>query len=219
MIAPITQRIESVEMLRDLAGGESAPAGMKRILVCAGGGCLASGSDQVISALRDEVTRQKLTDQIQVTAVGCMGLCAEGPVLLMVDTMTFYQRVKPEDAAEIINDHIMGGKIIERLVVLDSHSEKAVPCIDDIDFFKRQTKIVLRNCGRVDPESLDDALAVGIYQAAGKVLGNMTAEDVIEQMKGSRPSRAGRGGVPDLDEMGLCEKESGRSALHFMQCG
>jgi len=193
MIAPVTQSIPSVEELKKLVQPERAPKGVKQILVCAGGGCLASGSDQVISALRDEIVRQKLTGKVNVTAVGCMGLCAEGPVLLMADDMTFYQRVKPEDAAEIITDHAVGGKVIERLVARDAKGGQAVACIDEIDFFKKQTKIVLRNCGRIDPESLDAALAAGIYQALGKVLGGMTPDDVINAMKGS--GLRGRGGA------------------------
>jgi NADH-quinone oxidoreductase subunit F len=193
MIAPLNKRIASVEDLRNLTGGDPAPAGIKQILVCAGGGCLASGSDKVIAALRDEVAAQNLTGKLSVTAVGCMGLCAEGPVLLLADDMTFYQQVKPEDAAEIVREYAAGGQAIERLVARDARDDAAVPCIDDIGFFKRQTKIVLRNCGRIDPESMDDALNVGIYQALGQVFDGMSPDDVIEAMKGS--GLRGRGGA------------------------
>ena len=119
MIAPVSKRISSVDELRRIPQGRTAPAGVKQILICAGGGCLASGSDQVLRALRDEVVLQNLTGQVTVTAVGCMGLCAEGPVLLMLDDMTFYQRVKPDDAAEIIRVHAAGGQVVERLVARD----------------------------------------------------------------------------------------------------
>jgi NADH-quinone oxidoreductase subunit F len=193
MIARAKTVISSVKELRKIPQAHSAPKGVKQILVCAGGGCLASGSDKVISALRDEVLKQKQTGKVNVTAVGCMGLCVEGPVMLMVDDMTFYQRVKPEDAAEIIKEHAVGGKIIERLVARDAKGDKAVACIDDIDFFKKQTKIVLRNCGKIDPESIDEALNAGVYQALGKVLDGMTADDVINEMKGS--GLRGRGGA------------------------
>lgn len=193
MIAPVKKRIESIEALRSLEGSASAENGVKQILVCAGGGCLASGSDHVIEALREEIAKQKLADQVRVTAVGCMGLCAEGPVLLMVDDMTFYQKVKPEDAAEIIREHALGGKVIERLVARDAQGEKAVPCIDDIDFFKKQTKIVLRNCGRINPERIADALNAGVYQALGQTLESLSPDDVIEAMKGS--GLRGRGGA------------------------
>ncbi len=192
MIA-LAKVISSVKELRKIPQSYAAPKGVKQILVCAGGGCLASGSDKVITALRDEVLKQKLAGKVNVTAVGCMGLCVEGPVMLMVDDMTFYQRVKPEDAAEIIKDHAVGGKIIERLIARDAKGGKAVACINDIDFFKKQTKIVLRNCGRIDPESIDAALSVGVYQALGKVLDGMTADEVINEMKGS--GLRGRGGA------------------------
>jgi len=187
------RHILSDEELRNILRQRIRPEGVTQILICAGGGCLASGSDNVITALRDEVAAQQLADRVNVTAVGCMGLCVEGPVMLMVDDMTFYQRVKPEDAFDIINQHVVGGKVIERLVARDAKGEKAVARIDDIDFFKKQTKIVLRNCGQIDPESIDEALNAGVYQALGKVLRGMTPEDVINEIKGS--GLRGRGGA------------------------
>jgi NADH-quinone oxidoreductase subunit F len=193
MIAPAKKTISSVKELRRIPQECTASKSVKQILVCAGGGCLASGSDKVITALRAELLKQKLAGKVNVTAVGCMGLCAEGPVMLMVDDMTFYQRVKPEDAAEIIKAHAVGGKVIERLVAHDAKGGKAVACINDIDFFKKQTKIVLRNCGRIDPESIDEALNAGVYQALGKVLDGLTPDDVINEMKGS--GLRGRGGA------------------------
>jgi NADH-quinone oxidoreductase subunit F len=182
-----------VKELRKIPQAKTASPGVKQILVCAGGGCLASGSDSVITALRDEVVKQNVTGKVSVTAVGCMGLCVEGPVMLMLHDMTFYQRVKPEDAAEIIREHTVGGNVIERLVARDATGDRAVACINDIDFFRKQTKIVLRNCGRIDPESIDDALNAGVYQALGNVLDGMTPDDVISEMKGS--GLRGRGGA------------------------
>jgi NADH-quinone oxidoreductase subunit F len=190
MIAPISKRIESVEELKELPGSVSEDIA-SRILVCAGGGCLASGSDKVIAALRDEAAIRKL--DIEVTATGCMGLCAEGPVILMTDNMTFYQRVTPEDASTIMSEHVQGGQIIERLVARDAKGETPVPNIGNIDFFKKQTKIVLRNCGRIDPESITEALDAGVYQGFGKALTELSPDDVIEEMKGS--GLRGRGGA------------------------
>ena len=190
MIAPVSKRINSIEDLKNLPQ-ELAEPNNNQILVCAGGGCLASGSDKVIKALRDAV--EKHNADIEVIAVGCMGLCVEGPVIQMVQDRTFYQRVQAEDADEIIREHAVGGKVIERLVARDAKGEVAVPCIDDIDFFKKQTKVVLRNCGRIDPESIEAALSVGVYQALGKVLEGMDSDAVVEEMKAS--GLRGRGGA------------------------
>ena len=190
MIAPISKKIDCIDDLKKLQQDVAVSSGNK-ILVCAGGGCLASGSDKVILALRDAVAHQKA--DVDIIAVGCMGLCVEGPVIQMMQDRTFYQRVQPEDVTEIIKEHALGGNVIERLVARDSKGEVAVPCIDDIDFFNKQTKIVLRNCGQIDPESIDAALSSGVYQALGKVLSSMDADAVIEEMKGS--GLRGRGGA------------------------
>jgi NADH-quinone oxidoreductase subunit F len=216
MIAPANQVISSVKELRKIPQEHIAPKGVKQILVCAGGGCLASGSDKVISALRDEVLKQKLTSKVSVTAVGCMGLCVEGPVMLMVGDMTFYQRVKPEDAAEIIKEHAAGGKIIERLVARDAKGEKPVPNIGNIDFFKKQTKIVLRNCGKIDPDSIGEALNAGVYQALGKVLDGMTPDDVISEMKGSGLRGRGGAGFPTWMKWNFTRQTS--SDQRYMLC-
>jgi NADH-quinone oxidoreductase subunit F len=185
-------RIASVAELRQFARPQRAPE-IKRILVCAGGGCLASRSDEVIAALRAEIESQQLTRQIGVTAVGCMGLCAEGPLLLLVDDMTLYQRVTPEDHAEIITNYAAGGPPIARLLARDARDGKTIARIDDIDFFSKQTKIVLRNCGRIDPESLADALAAGVYQGLATVLERMSPVEVVEAIKAS--GLRGRGGA------------------------
>lgn len=190
MSEPASRKINTVAQLKTMPR-EKAAAGRDQILVCAGGGCLASGSDKVISALREAVIT--LNADVDVIAVGCMGLCAEGPVLLVVRDRTFYQRVQPEDAEEIIAKHVLGGNVINRLVARDPAGGQAVPCMDEIDFFKRQTKVVLRNCGRVDPESIDDALAAGVYQGLGKVLSEMDSAGVIDAMKAS--GLRGRGGA------------------------
>ena len=190
MIAPASKKIKSVDDLKKISQEEIVSKGNK-ILVCAGGGCLASGSDKVITALRDAVAKQKA--DVDVVAVGCMGLCVEGPVVQMLQDRTFYQRVQAEDAEEIVKEHAIGGKIIERLVAHDAQTGGAIASIDDIAFFNKQTKIVLRNCGQIDPESIDEALSQGVYQAFGKVLSEMDEDGVIEAMKGS--ALRGRGGA------------------------
>ncbi len=195
MIAPATKRITTVEELQQLSqtDGAGLDPDQMHLLICAGGGCQASGSDAVIQAFRDELARQEMADRVQVHAVGCMGLCAAGPVLLVHNDGTFYQQVQPQDAAEIITSHIVEGGRVDRLLFRDAKGGAPIPKLEDIPFFRHQTKVVLRNCGRINPESLDEALAVGVYQALGKVLHEMQPEDVIEEMKQS--GLRGRGGA------------------------
>ena len=209
-------RISSVEALREIPLERPAPEGVKNILVCAGGGCLASKSDALIAALRGEIDKQELAGKIKVTAVGCMGLCAEGPVILLLDDMTFYQRVQTADHAEIIRTFHTGEPPIERLLARDASGEQSVAHINNIDFFRRQTKIVLRNCGRIDPESLDDALAGGVYQALGKVLGGMTPEQVIDAIKESGLRGRGGAGFPTWMKWKLARQSS--ADQRYMLC-
>jgi NADH-quinone oxidoreductase subunit F len=183
--------IPSVEALKKMvdASGASTETG-RTLLMCAGGGCLASGSDKLLVALREEISNRSL--DMQVHAVGCMGLCAAGPVLMVLEEGTFYQQVKPEDAGELL-EAIAAGKILDRLLYKDPRGDEAIAKLADIPFFQRQTKIVLRNCGRIDPESLCEALSAGVYQGIGKVLSEMKPEDVIAQMRDS--GLRGRGGA------------------------
>jgi len=191
MIARNPEPIASVAALRAMVREPEKGRGDARtLLVCAGGGCLASGSDKLLQALRGEIAQRALP--LQVHAVGCMGLCAAGPVLLVLEDGIFYQQVKPEDAGELVAA-IAGGQTIERLLYRDPRGEAAIPLEADIPFFSRQTKIVLRHCGRIDPESLPEALAAGVYQGIGQVLSGMTPDDVIAAVKAS--GLRGRGGA------------------------
>lgn len=191
MIREALNPIPSVEALRAMVQDTSAPTGAgKTLLMCAGGGCLASGSDTLLTALRQEIANRSL--DMQVHAVGCMGLCAAGPVLMVLEEGTFYQQVKPEDAGELV-ESIGAGNMVERLLYKEPRGDEAIAKITDIPFFQRQTKIVLRHCGRIDPESLPEALSAGVYQGIGKVLAEMTPDDVIAEMKSS--GLRGRGGA------------------------
>jgi (2Fe-2S) ferredoxin len=167
--------------------------GARQILVCFGGSCLASGAKEVRDALRTAVEQAGLGGQVSLVETGCMGPCVMGPVVLVGDDQTFYQGVKPEDAAEIVSSHICGGKRVERLLVTDPAGKTPAPCRQDIDFFKRQTQVVLRNCGWIDPERIGDAIARDGYEALAKVLAEMTSAAVIQEMKTS--GLRGRGGA------------------------
>lgn len=165
----------------------------EKIFMCAGGGCIASGAMKVKTALLDELARHKLEKKVVIIETGCMGPCAGGPILLMGRDNVYYQHVAPTDAAEIVEQHVLKGKIVERLTWKEGPEQKSVPVQGDIAFFKKQTKIVLRNCGQIDPNSLDAYIGRDGYQAIAKVLTSMTPDTVIEEVKKS--GLRGRGGA------------------------
>ena len=168
----------------------------EKILLCAGGGCLASGSRKVKVALEEEIRRHNLDDRVMLVETGCLGPCSMGPVIVMERDKTFYQGVRPEDAAEIVSEHILGGRIVDRLTFRDHDGAVPVPVMTDIDFFRRQTRIVLRNCGRIDPENISEYIGCDGYLALAKVLDSMGPEDVLQEMKASGLRGRGGGGFP-----------------------
>jgi NADH-quinone oxidoreductase subunit F len=163
-----------------------------RILVCTGGGCLASGSLGVKEALERELAAQHCDAKAVVVPTGCLGPCAIGPVVLIAPDRVLYQNVQPQDAADIVSIHIKAGRIVERLVVTEPVSAKPLPLQDDIAFFKRQTKIVLRNCGIIDPLDIKQYIARDGYAGLEKALG-MKPDAVIDEMLAS--GLRGRGGA------------------------
>ncbi|MEI6787105.1 MAG: NADH-quinone oxidoreductase subunit NuoF [bacterium] len=164
-----------------------------KIFMCAGGGCIASGAMAVKTALLAELKKHKLDKTVSIVETGCMGPCSGGPILLMGRDNVYYQHVAVTDAAEIVEKHLLKGEIVERLTWKEGPKQKSVPVQSDIPFFKRQTKIVLRNCGIVDPNSLDDTIGRNGYQALSKMLTSMTPDAVIEEVKKS--GLRGRGGA------------------------
>ena len=166
-------------------------ASKKRILLCAGAGCIASGSLRLKKALVEKIREEKL--DVEVVETGCLGPCAQGPVIVVDPDQTFYENLKPEDAADIVNGHLRKGKPVERLMPRDAKSNKPVPKQNQMDFFQKQTKIVLRNCGNIDPLKIGDYIARDGYQALAKILTSMKPEEVIEQVKKS--GLRGRGGA------------------------
>jgi NADH-quinone oxidoreductase subunit F len=179
-----------VERCRTARTGASARS---KILLCAGGGCIASGALKVKEALENTLTNAELSDQYTIVETGCLGPCAGGPVLVIEKDKTFYQKVGSLDCAEIVSEHLKKGNVVTRLAWVDQAGEKPVPVLTDIDFFHRQTKIVLRNCGAIDPLSIDDYFSVGGYLSLAKAITGMTPEAVIGEMKKS--GLRGRGGA------------------------
>lgn len=167
----------------------------KRILLCTGGGCIASGALQLREAIEKAIEKNDLAGKITVVSTGCLGPCVKGPVIQMADDGIFYEGVKPEDAEAVVVEHAAQGHIVERLTWRDPEEETVVPKpkLEDIDFFRHQTKIVLRNCGLIDPESITDYIVRDGYQALTQVLTGMAPDDVISEMRVS--GLRGRGGA------------------------
>ena len=162
------------------------------LLLCTGGGCIASGALEVGAALREQIERQGLQGEIQVIESGCLGPCAVGPVAAVYPDGVFYQGICPDDAAEIVEEHLLKGRVVERLVRKTPKGE-AVPGLHEIDFFQKQVKIVLRNCGVIDPLRIEEYVARDGYQALSKALTEMKPDQVIAEVKKS--GLRGRGGA------------------------
>ncbi|MCK5114665.1 MAG: NADH-quinone oxidoreductase subunit NuoF [Phycisphaerae bacterium] len=195
------KQLEAVRTAAVEAAGSSA-AETEKILICMGGGCIASGSECVKNALLESLDKHKLGDKVSVVETGCLGPCVRGPVVMVGADRAFYQNLKPDDAEKIVEQHVIGGKIVEELTWTDDSDNSAsspkipVPLQDDIEFFKRQTKIVLRNCGLIDPGSITEYIARDGYRALGKVLDGMTSDDVLSEMNKSGLKGRGGGGFP-----------------------
>ncbi len=163
------------------------------ILLCYGGACLSSGADKVKEALETELCLAKIHNEIDIITTGCMGTCEMGPVMVIYPEGIFYQRVLPEDVPEIVQEHLLKGRVVNRLLYKKPEKEELVAMFNDIDFFKLQKKIALRNCRNINPLDIEEYIAADGYMALGKVLTEMKPEEVIESIKES--GLRGRGGA------------------------
>ena len=167
------------------------------VLVCGGTGCTSSGSAKVIDALNTEIAAKGLADEIKVVQTGCFGLCALGPIMIVYPEGTFYHSVKAEDIAEIVEEHFLKGRPVARLVYHEKEAEATVATsLSDTAFYKKQKRVALRNCGVINPENIEEYIAVDGYQALGKVLTEMTPDDVIQTVLDSGLRGRGGGGFP-----------------------
>ena len=163
------------------------------VLVCGGTGCTSSGSVKIIEEFEREIAATGLTDEVKVVKTGCFGLCALGPVVIVYPEGSFYSRVKAEDVKEIVDEHLLKGRIVKRLLYTETVAEDKIKSLDQTDFYKKQMRVALRNCGVIDPEDINEYIAYDGYQALGRVLTEMTPDDVIEILKTS--GLRGRGGA------------------------
>ena len=169
------------------------------VLICGGTGCTSSGSNAIQQAFAENIEKCGLTEEVKVVQTGCFGLCALGPVVIVHPDGTFYSRVEEKDVEEIVSEHLLKGRIVERLVYNDTGSDAPVEgnvSLNDTAFYKTQNRVVLRNCGVIDPESIDEYIAMDGYAALGKVLTEMTPDDVIKTITDSGLRGRGGGGFP-----------------------
>ncbi|WP_186423485.1 NADH-quinone oxidoreductase subunit NuoF [Lacrimispora celerecrescens] len=163
------------------------------VLVCGGTGCTSSGSQQIMVKLRDELKNQGLDQEVSVVQTGCHGLCALGPIMIIYPDATFYAMVKEEDISEIVTEHLLKGRPVERLLYDETVTPAGIKALSDTDFYKKQHRIALRNCGVINPEEIEEYIGTGGYQALGKVLTEMTPDEVIQTLLDS--GLRGRGGA------------------------
>ena len=163
------------------------------VLVCGGTGCTSSGSAKIIEALEKELAARGLSEEIGIVKTGCFGLCALGPVMVIYPEGTFYSRVSVDDVPEIVEEHLLKGRVVHRLVYNKSDDDGTHVSLNDTNFYKQQKRIALRNCGVINPEVIDEYIAMDGYQALGKCLTEMTPEQVIQTLLDS--GLRGRGGA------------------------
>ena len=166
------------------------------LLVCGGTGCKASNSDGIVIALNNEIKERGLEDDVKVVTTGCFGFCEKGPIVKILPDNTFYTQVKSTDAKEIIEEHIVKGRKVTRLLYLDPETKAHISDSKHMGFYRKQIRIALRNCGFLDPENIDESISREAYQALGKALTEMTPQDVIDEIKKSGLRGRGGGGFP-----------------------
>ncbi len=166
------------------------------LLVCGGTGCRASASDSIAEKLKAELAANNLQDEAQVIQTGCFGFCEKGPIVKVLPDNTFYTQVKPEDAPEIVKEHIIKGRKVERLLYVDPAKKQKVEDSKHMGFYRKQMRIALRNCGFINPENIDEYIARDGYQALGKVLTELDPQQTIDIIKKSGLRGRGGGGFP-----------------------
>ena len=166
------------------------------ILVCGGTGCTSSNSERIIQLLEEEIQSRSLQDEVKVIKTGCFGLCALGPIMIVYPEGAFYSRVEPEDIKEIVSEHIEKGRVVKRLLYQETVKDGKIEPLTHTDFYRKQKRVALRNCGVIDPENINEYLATDGYQAIARVLTTMSPDQVIDTIKASGLRGRGGGGFP-----------------------
>ncbi len=204
--------------LRDRVRAEQAAqkaAGHKQVRICMGAGCIASGAEQVKQSIEAELERSGVHEGVSVIGTGCLGPCSAGPTLMIDDV--FYENVKPQDGSSLVNEHVLRGQIVSRLTHRRPDGRKVANAAE-MDFFKRQAKIVLRNCGVIDPQRIEDYIARDGYQALAKVVADQSSQRGHRDDAGFGPPRPRRRRFPHLAEVEADPRVGGRRQVRRLQC-
>ena len=194
----IREKVEPLVSQRHHGGNGENKSGYKyQVLVCGGTGCTSSGSKKIIDVLKEEIEKNGLEKEVCLVRTGCFGLCSLGPIMIVYPEGAFYARVQPENIPEIVEGHFKNGNVVKHLLyeqtVCDDGTVKA---LDETDFYRKQLRVALRNCGVIDPENIEEYIATDGYQALAKVLTSMTPDDVIDELIKSGLRGRGGGGFP-----------------------
>lgn len=209
-------REESNDKVTENSCGLALGSQHLQILICGGTGCKASSSHLIADNLNKILKENGITDKVEVITTGCFGFCEKGPIVKIIPDNTFYTQVTPEDAEEIVKEHIIGGKKIERLLYTDPKTEQKVNDSKHMDFYRKQLRIALRNCGFIDPENIEEYIARNGYVALANYLLNHTPDKVIDVIKRSGLRGRGGGGFPTSLKWELTARQE--SDIKYVVC-
>lgn len=168
----------------------------KEIMICAGTGCISSKSTVLIESLEEELEKNGLRGKINLVSTGCFGLCAQGPIVIIYPEGVFYHQVQPKDAKKIVEQHLIKGELVEKLLYHDHETKEIINKLMDTPFYHKQKRVALRNCGRIDPEKIEEYIAFDGYQALAEVVNNYSPDDVLDTLKISGIRGRGGAGFP-----------------------
>ena len=209
-------REESNEAVTEQCCGLALGTEHLQILICGGTGCKASDSHIIAERLQQALERNNIADKVDIITTGCFGFCEKGPIVKIIPDNTFYTQVVPDDADEVVREHIIGGRKIKRLLYIDPKTEKTVSDSKHMDFYRKQMRIALRNCGFIDPENIEEYIALDGYMALADSLLHKKPEEVIDVIKRSGLRGRGGGGFPTGKKWEFAHKQ--QADMKYVVC-